>query len=85
MFVMLITVVPYIADPRIQRYAVYFFVTAFLFLYSVLLKVFRTKNGGYPFKLVSSLIWKLDGLMTYLKFKISSSRKNFLDPHMKVQ
>jgi oligosaccharyltransferase complex subunit gamma len=50
-FGILVFFVPYMSSPRAQRYTVYFFSTAFLTLYSVLLMVFKGKNGGYPFKL----------------------------------
>lgn len=50
-FAILVCFVPYMSSPSAQRYTVYFFSTAFLTLYSLLLVVFKGKNGGYPFKL----------------------------------
>ncbi|KAI9365450.1 hypothetical protein DFJ73DRAFT_807784 [Zopfochytrium polystomum] len=42
---------PKIQDQSAQRMMIYAYVGAFLFAYSVLLRVFKFKNGGYPFTL----------------------------------
>ncbi|KAJ3050489.1 oligosaccharyl transferase subunit ost3/OST6 [Rhizophlyctis rosea] len=47
----LITKVPTIQDPLKQRTAVYIGVALFLTLWSYTMRVFRYKNGGYPYKL----------------------------------
>ncbi|KAJ3039898.1 oligosaccharyl transferase subunit ost3/OST6 [Rhizophlyctis rosea] len=49
--VALITKVPTIQDPLKQRTAVYVGILAFLTLWSLTMRCFRFKNGGYPYKL----------------------------------
>ncbi|KAI9095533.1 hypothetical protein DFS34DRAFT_179678 [Phlyctochytrium arcticum] len=51
-FVALVTKTPTIADPGNQRLAVFGLVCLFMVLYSVLLRIFRAKNGAYPFKML---------------------------------
>jgi oligosaccharyltransferase complex subunit gamma len=41
--------VPRMADPKSQQIAVFIWCSVILGMYSFLLSVFRTKNGGYPF------------------------------------
>jgi oligosaccharyltransferase complex subunit gamma len=41
--------VPRMADPKSQQVAVFIWASVILGMYSFLLSVFRTKNGGYPF------------------------------------
>ncbi|KAL6714656.1 oligosaccharyl transferase subunit ost3/OST6 [Lecanora helva] len=43
--------VPRMADPKTQQLAVFVWGGVILCMYSFLLSVFRTKNGGYPFHL----------------------------------
>ncbi|KAJ3186492.1 putative aminopeptidase npepl1 [Gaertneriomyces sp. JEL0708] len=50
-FITLITKVPQVTDPTRQRTAAFVVLLVFIALYSVLLKFFKLKNGGYPFKL----------------------------------
>ena len=41
--------VPEITDPKKQQFAVFLWSGVLLLVYSLLLSIFRTKNGGYPF------------------------------------
>ncbi|KAJ3108960.1 oligosaccharyl transferase subunit ost3/OST6 [Phlyctochytrium planicorne] len=50
--VILSTKIPEISDPNIRRFSVYVGMACFLLSYSVLLRIFKMKNGGYPFTLV---------------------------------
>ncbi|KAJ3264569.1 oligosaccharyl transferase subunit ost3/OST6 [Chytriomyces hyalinus] len=52
-FVILYTQVPRIQNPAAQKTATFIVATLFVVTYSLLLKVFKFKNGGYPFALVS--------------------------------
>lgn len=51
-FTGLITRVPAAQNENVQRFTAYFFLMAFLGLLSVLVSVFKIKNGGYPFRLL---------------------------------
>ncbi|RKO85603.1 hypothetical protein BDK51DRAFT_12119, partial [Blyttiomyces helicus] len=51
-FIALVVKVPKISDPVAQRTATYICIGCFVMLYSALLRLFRFKNGAYPFKLV---------------------------------
>ena len=44
--------VPRMSDPRLQQAAVFIWAGVMLGMYSVLMSVFRVKNGGYPFHLI---------------------------------
>lgn len=49
--VALIKMVPKLEDKTKQRFAVFLWVGCFMFIFSVLLALFKVKNGAYPFKL----------------------------------
>ncbi|KAI8826656.1 uncharacterized protein EV422DRAFT_582201 [Fimicolochytrium jonesii] len=51
-FVALVTKVPAMSQPFSQRTAAYAFAGVFVVIYSIMLKLFRLKNGGYPYKLL---------------------------------
>ncbi|KAJ3332742.1 oligosaccharyl transferase subunit ost3/OST6 [Blyttiomyces sp. JEL0837] len=48
-FVALASHIPQIKNAGFQRLAVYLGIGGFLFIYSIQLRVFKYKNGGYPF------------------------------------
>lgn len=50
--VMLAKRVPAIKDPNTQRIAAYAGLLGLLLVYSMLINVFKVKNGGYPFRLL---------------------------------
>ena len=47
----LITFIPFISDPTVQRYSIYVCTAGFLLTYSFFISIFKVKNGGYPYKL----------------------------------
>jgi oligosaccharyltransferase complex subunit gamma len=51
-FLVLIMIVPYQSSPHRQRIQVYLSWIVIMFVYSVLISIFRVKNRGYPFKLL---------------------------------
>ncbi|KAF8590605.1 oligosaccharyl transferase subunit OST3/OST6 family [Ramaria rubella] len=51
-FVSLTLIVPRHASPARQRYGVYVWTGVSITLFSVLLSIFKIKNGGYPFRLL---------------------------------
>lgn len=55
-FVALITKPTTLKSDSLQRIVAYIFLGAFVFLYSLLLDIFKIKNGGYPFKMVSGWV-----------------------------
>ncbi|KAJ3219429.1 hypothetical protein HDU67_001260 [Dinochytrium kinnereticum] len=50
--VVLVSMVPQISDSGFRKVSVYFGVIGFLLTYSVILRMFKIKNGGYPFTLM---------------------------------
>ncbi|KAI9313281.1 hypothetical protein BX666DRAFT_764038 [Dichotomocladium elegans] len=44
--------VPKISDKNHQRICVYVWITSYVVVFSILLNLFKFKNGGYPFKLL---------------------------------
>ncbi|EIE79001.1 hypothetical protein RO3G_03706 [Rhizopus delemar RA 99-880] len=48
----LIKMVPQFEDKTRQRFAVFLWIGCFMFVFSVLLALFKVKNGAYPFKLL---------------------------------
>jgi oligosaccharyltransferase complex subunit gamma len=51
-FIWLVQRVPKFESENAQRYALYVGMAMFVGLYSLLINVFRIKNGGYPFRLL---------------------------------
>ena len=51
-FVTLVTKIPLIQNEVQQRVATFLCIGLFVTVYSLLLRIFRIKNGGYPFKLL---------------------------------
>ncbi len=47
----LVVKVPRMADPKAQSLGVLIWGVVLFVMYSILLSVFRVKNGGYPFSL----------------------------------
>ncbi|CEG71674.1 hypothetical protein RMATCC62417_07371 [Rhizopus microsporus] len=48
----LIKMVPHFEEKSRQRFAVFLWIGCFVFIFSILLALFKIKNGGYPFKLL---------------------------------
>ncbi|KIY43554.1 hypothetical protein FISHEDRAFT_78406 [Fistulina hepatica ATCC 64428] len=51
-FTMLTIVIPYQSSPFRQRLQVYLWAAVVMIVFSVLVSIFRLKNGGYPFRLL---------------------------------
>ena len=50
--VALTLLVPALNNPHRQRIGVYLWLGIFVIVFSALVKLFKMKNGGYPFKLL---------------------------------
>ncbi|KAH6599962.1 hypothetical protein BASA50_002646 [Batrachochytrium salamandrivorans] len=51
-FVALVVMAPKVSTPAAQRTAVFICLVSFMFVYSVILSVFKLKAGNYPFRLM---------------------------------
>ncbi|KAI9246783.1 hypothetical protein BY458DRAFT_484442 [Sporodiniella umbellata] len=47
----LIKMAPKLEDKNVQKFAIFLWIGCFMFVFSVLLALFKIKNGSYPFKL----------------------------------